>query len=35
MTKISNEDKLMLVAYASVALAYAVLFVIKIKHVKH
>lgn len=35
MKKIANEDKLLLVAYASVAIAYAILFVIKVKHVKH
>jgi hypothetical protein len=35
MSKISNEDKLLLVAYGSVALAYAILFVIKVRHVKH
>jgi len=33
--KIANEDKLLLTAYAAVAVAYAVLFVIKLKHVKH
>jgi hypothetical protein len=33
--KIANEDKLLLAAYGAVAVAYAVLFVIKLKHVKH
>jgi hypothetical protein len=33
--RISNEDKLLLTAYGAVAIAYAVLFVIKLKHVKH
>lgn len=34
MKKIANDDKLLLVAYASVAIAYAVLFVVKYKHLK-
>jgi hypothetical protein len=35
MKNISTEDKLLLVAYGAVALAYATLFVIKFKHFKH
>ena len=35
MKSISSEDKLLLVAYGTVALAYATLFVIKFKHLRH
>jgi hypothetical protein len=31
----SKEEKLLLVAYAGIALAYGVLFYIKFKHLKH
>ncbi len=32
MSKISNEDKLLLVGYGSIALAYTILFFVKYKH---
>jgi hypothetical protein len=35
MKNVSTEDKLLLAAYGAVAIAYAVLFVIKFKHIKH
>ena len=32
LKKISSEDKLLLVGYASIAVAYTILFFIKYKH---
>ncbi len=32
LSKMSSEDKLLLLGYGSIALAYAILFVMKYKH---
>ena len=32
--KMSNEDKLLLLGYGAIALAYGILFVIKYRHIK-
>lgn len=34
-SKMSTEDKLLLVGYGSIALAYGILFMIKYKHLSH
>jgi hypothetical protein len=35
MSKISNEDRLLLLGYGSIALAYTILFFVKYKHLAH
>jgi hypothetical protein len=35
LKNLSREDKLLLLGYGSIALAYAILFTIKIKHATH
>lgn len=34
-SKMSNEDKLVMLGYLAIALAYTTLFIIKLKHAKH
>lgn len=34
LNKMSNEDKLLLVGYGAIALAYGILFVIKYRHIQ-
>jgi hypothetical protein len=35
LKNISTEDKLLLVGYASIAVAYTILTLIKVKHLRH
>lgn len=35
LKNVSTEDKLLLLGYASIALAYTILTVIKVKHINH
>jgi hypothetical protein len=34
-TKISTQDKIVLIGYAGIVVAYALLFVVKYNHLKH
>jgi len=35
LKNLSREDKLLMLGYGAIAIAYSILFVIKVKHAKH
>lgn len=35
MKSISKEDRLLLIGYGAIAIAYSILFIIKMKHATH